>query len=68
MNKVEINAGRCKACELCVRACHKKILARGSEINAGGYRYVVCTAPEQCIACAACAWTCPDTAIDVWKE
>jgi len=68
MNKVEITAERCKACDLCVRACPKKILARGSEINAGGHRYVVCTDQSQCIACASCAWNCPDSAIDVWKE
>lgn len=68
MGKLKINTVRCKACELCIRACPKKVLALGDRINAGGYTYVVLTDEDACISCACCAINCPDMAIDVYRE
>ncbi len=63
--KITIVANRCKECELCINICPKKILAKGDEYNAKGFRFTRVTRPEDCIGCRLCEHICPDFAIFV---
>ena len=65
MAKVTVDFQNCKGCGLCVAACPKKILRRGSVSNNQGYYVVECTDPEACVGCAACAHMCPDSILEV---
>ncbi len=67
MPKVEINMKTCKACELCVDACPKKVLALGDKVNPSGYSYATVVNEDACIACKMCAIRCPDGAIEIYK-
>ncbi|MCL2056487.1 MAG: 4Fe-4S binding protein [Oscillospiraceae bacterium] len=68
-NKITVDHGVCKGCELCVHACPKKILEIDrTKLNARGYHPAACTDTAGCIACAICAVICPDSAIKVEKE
>jgi len=64
---VVVDVERCKGCDLCVIACPSKVLALAKELNTKGYNYSYMAAPDVCIACAACAYVCPDACIDVYK-
>jgi 2-oxoglutarate ferredoxin oxidoreductase subunit delta len=65
---VTINEERCKGCELCVRACPKKILILSrTKLNSKGYHPCEITDMSACAACAACARTCPDSVIEIEK-
>ena len=64
---LNIDADRCKGCELCISACPKQVLGRAEQVNRKGYYPVAALAPENCIACAGCARICPDSVIEVWK-
>ena len=65
---VEINAERCKGCDLCVVACPCEVLAlQPKEVNNRGYHYAFTVAPDACIGCAACATVCPDGCITVYR-
>jgi 2-oxoglutarate ferredoxin oxidoreductase subunit delta len=66
MRKVTINEDFCKACELCVEACPKHVLALSSRLNANGYHPVELIDEPHCTMCAFCARMCPDAAIEVW--
>ncbi|MGE5397111.1 MAG: 4Fe-4S dicluster domain-containing protein [Chitinophagales bacterium] len=60
---------RCKACELCIFFCPKKVIGIDkSRVNALGYHPASCVAPDECTGCAICARMCPDLVIDVEKE
>ena len=65
---VVIDKDRCKGCGLCIAACPKQVLAFSTEINRSGYTVVGVARPEDCIGCASCALTCPDIAIEVYRE
>jgi 2-oxoglutarate ferredoxin oxidoreductase subunit delta len=67
-NIVIVDEERCKACELCVQICPRKVLTMGTTLNARGYHYVLVTAPEKCTGCALCALMCPDAALEVARE
>jgi 2-oxoglutarate ferredoxin oxidoreductase subunit delta len=68
MGKIIINEARCKGCGLCVRACPKKIIRISPDkLNAKGYHPAENFDMEKCVACAACALTCPDVCIEVEK-
>ena len=69
MVKYTINEERCKGCGLCVRAWPKKILQISkTKLNTKGYHPAEMTDISACIACAACARTCPDVVIHIEKE
>ena len=69
MVKVFINELVCKGCGLCVRACPKNVLALSrTKLNPKGYHPAEVAVPEECIACASCARTCPDVAIRIEKD
>ena len=65
MEKVYVNAGRCKGCFLCVNVCPTEALTPSGELNAKGNETVEAD-QEKCIACGACYKVCPDCAIEVY--
>lgn len=68
MVELVIDKERCKGCGLCVRACPKKLLVISeSVINRSGYHPAEMTDMAACVACTACALTCPDVCIEISK-
>jgi 2-oxoglutarate ferredoxin oxidoreductase subunit delta len=65
---VEINAGRCKGCDLCVVACPSDVLALGKEVNSKGYNYAQMVQPDECTGCANCGYVCPEGCITVYRS
>jgi 2-oxoglutarate ferredoxin oxidoreductase subunit delta len=65
---VKIDPKRCKACELCIAICPKKILYLSETINELGFYVVACKDEKACTGCLACAQICPDVAIEIYKE
>lgn len=68
MNRLVIDKDRCKACELCVTACNRDLLALADVLNAKGYHPIAIHDEDKCTACALCALVCPEGAIAVYKE
>lgn len=69
MVKFSVREELCKGCELCVRACPKKLLQLSADkLNEKGYHPVMITDEEACVACGSCFRTCPDTVISIVKE
>ena len=69
MVKFSIKEELCKGCELCVRACPKKLLKLSPDkLNEKGYHPVMITDVHACVACGSCFRTCPDTVISIVKE
>ena len=70
--KVTIAKDTCKGCGLCIAKCPmnkagKKCLQWSKEV--GLYQTpAVAPDPEICIACGACAMTCPDSAIRIERK
>lgn len=67
MNRIEIDANRCKACRLCIDVCHRHLLDLSEELNAKGYHPIAVHDPEECTACALCGIVCPEGSIAVYK-
>lgn len=67
MPKPVFNQERCKACELCVAVCPKKILFLETHFNTKGYNPAAVRDAEKCVGCAACAKMCPDVVIEIEK-
>jgi 2-oxoglutarate ferredoxin oxidoreductase subunit delta len=62
-----IATDRCKACELCVVACPKGLLAIDTgSLNTLGYHPISLHDPERCTSCALCARVCPDAVFEVY--
>jgi len=61
------NKEKCKACEICIDVCPKKILELSSIVNKTGYRVAHCKDEAACIGCMFCAKMCPDTVIEIYK-
>ena len=71
MNKkiVVIASEKCKGCYLCVQACPKNTLEKGSgALNKSGYSAAVVLSEPECIGCLGCALMCPDGAITIYEE
>ena len=68
MATVKFNEELCKACNLCIAACPKKIVALATDrINSKGFQPATVTDLSACIGCAFCAIMCPDVVITVEK-
>lgn len=65
---VEIRAGKCKGCLLCVEACPQKCLKPGKALNRLGYHAVEFVDNQTCTGCGLCFYACPEPdAIAVFK-
>ena len=74
MGYVEIDAKRCKGCELCVAACPRHLIRLLPGINDLGYHPAMFTGVDSrddrergCTGCALCGLTCPDMSIEVYR-
>ncbi len=67
LSPLDIEAERCKGCELCVTACPHGVLALDlSVVNHLGYHPVRLTDPRGCTSCVLCARVCPDAVFTVY--
>lgn len=64
---IEVNAQRCKGCELCVATCAQKVIGMTSEVNNKGYHFAYMVNPDACTGCTNCAVICPDGVISVYR-
>ena len=67
MAKIEINAEKCKCCELCIGACPLSLISLSEERNSSGDHFAVQSDPSKCTGCRLCAIMCPDMCIEVYK-
>ena len=66
---ITIDRELCKECHLCIHACKKGLIEPSHEYNSRGYRPVRFKEEGgECTGCALCAITCPDIAIEVYRE
>ena len=63
-----IDEDRCKGCGLCIEACPQDVLAFSGRLNRSGYNVACVAHPEACTGCAFCGITCPDVAIEIYRE
>ena len=66
MPEVRINEELCKGCGLCIRICPKDVLEFADRLNTKGF-HPATQFTDGCIGCKACAISCPDVAIEVFK-
>lgn len=57
--RVQITPDECKGCGRCVKACPKKLLKLGTQLNFMGVPFAVAE-QENCIGCGSCFYTCPE--------
>ena len=66
--RIEIDAERCKGCELCRGACTPNLIFPAKALNGKGYRPVLLVDDEgSCSGCALCAVVCPEACISVFR-
>ncbi len=69
--KIVVDPALCKGCGLCVEACPNNLLVLGEDLNEKGYHFAVFLEEKDgkgCVACTLCAVTCPEVAIEVYRE
>ncbi len=67
LGRVEIDASKCKGCELCVIYCPEETLAMSKRVSARGY-VLPEMVKDNCTGCQQCARVCPDVAISVFRQ
>ncbi len=67
MTRVLFNEERCKACEICVAVCPKKVISLSDRINRMGFRPAEVKEQDRCTSCTLCARMCPHIAIEVYR-
>lgn len=66
MARIIVNEEVCKGCEMCIKACPRKIIVLTKDkINGKGYHPAKLVDESKCTGCASCAMMCPDVAIIV---
>ncbi len=66
---LEVEADRCKGCELCITACPHGVLALDTTcVNRLGYHPVRLTDAAGCTSCAICARVCPDAVFTIYAR
>lgn len=65
---IEIDRELCKDCQLCIYACKKSLIVTSHDFNSKGYHPVKMEKSGECTGCALCATTCPEMAIEVYRE
>jgi len=65
---IVIDRELCKECHLCILACKKSLIIATAELNSKGYHPVVRKEAEGCTGCTLCAISCPEVAIEVYRE
>ena len=69
MKNITFDGERCKACELCISVCPKKIVALDkTKINKMGYHPAGVSDKGACTSCAMCAVICPHIVIRVEND
>jgi 2-oxoglutarate ferredoxin oxidoreductase subunit delta len=68
--KIVIDIEVCKGCLYCVEACPNHIIISADRLNSKGYYPAVFDPSEdnECSACALCAVSCPEAAIEVYRD
>lgn len=66
--RIVIDRELCKECHLCIQACKKTLIVATTELNSKGYHPVACAESEECTGCTLCAISCPEVAIEVYRE
>jgi 2-oxoglutarate ferredoxin oxidoreductase subunit delta len=66
--RIVIDRELCKECHLCIQACKKSLILATTELNSKGYHPVACMENEDCTGCTLCAISCPEVAIEVYRE
>lgn len=69
MKNIVFDEEKCKACELCITACPKKIIALNKDkINKKGYHPAWVKEKDLCTSCAQCAVICPHVVIKIEND
>jgi len=72
--KITIDRELCKGCYLCASVCPNQLITVSNKLNQKGYypaEYMETDMEKEdrkCTACTTCAITCPDVAIEVYRE
>lgn len=66
--EITIDERYCQGCGYCVHFCNRDcIVIKGNKYTPQGYLLPEFANPDNCTACAICAWMCPQFAIEVYK-
>ena len=62
---IEVDTGRCAACELCAQFCPTGALTFTTSGEGQERRFTLTAEPARCVDCGVCAAACPEAAITV---
>jgi len=71
---IEIMPELCKDCKLCISVCPKGLIESSDRMNQKGYYPVYFTEKDlkkedrKCTGCSLCAISCPEIAIEVYRD
>ncbi len=68
--KIIIAVETCKGCLYCIEACPKHLITEATRLNTKGYYPAEFNPSEDegCTACTLCAISCPEAAIEVYRD